>query len=52
MLELEKNIVFLPHKYLKITGDQIKDFCKRNFYFQKIKQENTCYALQFGIYEI
>lgn len=52
MLELEKNVVFLPQKYLRMTGDQIEDLCKGNFYFKKIKQGITNYTLQFGMYEI
>ena len=52
MPELEKNFVFLPQKYLRMTGDQIVFLCKGNFYFKIIKQINTYYTLQFGMYEI
>ena len=45
MLELVKNIVFLSQKYLGMTGDQIEDLCKGNFYFQNIKLGNTYYTL-------
>ena len=44
IIELEKN-VFLPQKYLSMTGDQIEALCKGNLYFQKIKRKNTYYTL-------
>ena len=43
---------FFPQKYLRMTEDQIENLCKDNLYFQKIKQGNTYFTLQFGTYEI
>ena len=48
MLELGKNIVFLPQKYLRMTGDQIKDLIKGNFYFQKLNKEILIILYNFG----